>query len=102
MSVELVTLTELMSVTKLSPEEVIQLLEQGALSTTTAETQELLVDITSLTPEKLAARAPIKEKTLSAEDLNYLEELVGAKLLQALDSIVDDAIELASSWSENK
>ena len=58
---------------------------------------EVLIDLTEVTPEKLAAVQPQTKSGAEIED-PLVVEAVASELVAALDPILDEALELALKW----
>lgn len=97
---ETITLSEFLNVTKLTERELLRMLELGELKTVCGESSELLIDISELTPERIAQRTPDSQADGSSEELE--QEIVASEILSALDEIIDESLELALKWQSEK
>lgn len=99
---ELVKLSEFMHLCRLDSNDLITLLENGELTVTQGVSGELLIDIESLTPEALAKRTPQRSPSLDPDSALLLEEIIASELATALDSIIEEALQIAIQWQENR
>ena len=97
-----VSLTEFMQICRISAEEVVSLLESGALNFSRLVDGELVVDIASFSQDNLSQMPNLNGSLLSEEHSAMLEEVVANEIVSELDGIIDEAISLAKSWAAKK
>lgn len=96
----LLSISEYLDITNLSLEDFINMLQEGELKFTADSNGALLVDISSLTASDIANRKPKKQKELSKEDLALIEEIIASEITTALDEIIKESVDLATSWGK--
>lgn len=97
-----VGLTEFLHLTRLSKAELMSMLENQELPIEISPMREILIDLAALAPETLAKRPMRNLEQLPEEDRFIYAEAVATELTAELDSIVDEALELALSWAHKK
>lgn len=97
---ELVTLSEFLQLTLLGDRELLSMLENGELRTSLGPEGELLVDISSVTPETIANRRRTRPEAVTESDLD--EEIVASEVLSAIDEILDESLEMSIRWLSEK
>ena len=99
---DLHTLTDFMSLTRLSEREVLRMLENGELDFTQGASGDLLIDISAVSVETIAQRG-LKHGSPTLPVVNAVtEEMVASELVSGLEEIIDEALEIALHWLENK
>ncbi|MFN8392105.1 MAG: hypothetical protein U0136_17570 [Bdellovibrionota bacterium] len=96
---ELVSISEFLSITLLTEHELLGMLERGELPVETNSRGELRIDISSLTPERLAARGSTHTTPPAEAENPLLEEIIASELVSALDEMIDEALVLAFRWN---
>jgi len=99
---ELLSITKFLHLTKLSGTDLLSMLERGEVRGSFAENGELKLDIRNLTPEDLARRSATQTEDLDPETQALVEETVASEIAAQLDSILDEAFELALEWESNR
>ena len=92
-----VSLSEFLHLTRLTPVELVQMLEHGELPIAQGPLGELLIDLSEFDITSLALRKS-SNQTISPGELALVEELVATEVVHSLDSIVDEALSLALGW----
>lgn len=95
---ELITISEFRHLTQLSPADVLTMLENGELKLSTSANGELLIDISSLSTAQLATRRAARAAEISSGELALLEERIASVITEKLETIVEEALELAVKW----
>ena len=77
------------------------MLAKGELPATFAEDSQLVVDLDTVDYENLRLKSLSDKQSnrLLPRETTLLEEVISSEILKALDSIVDEALELALSWT---
>lgn len=102
MGMEHISIGEFLNLTKLSDSDVIAMLENGELTVTTGPMGEVLIDISEVTPELIARRTKRSPQLLRPEDRILLEEIVASEILSSLSTVVDESLELAIKWYQDR
>ncbi|MCC6220286.1 MAG: hypothetical protein IT291_03485 [Deltaproteobacteria bacterium] len=98
MTMEFVSISKFLYLTKLSCADVLSMLENGVLGTSKDESGRLLIDISSVTPETLARRPNPLVAQATASDLAIFEEVIASEVIAQMCPLIDEAIALAKSW----
>lgn len=96
---ETVTLSEFVNLSRLTERDVIRMLDLGELRTVSGPNGEVLVDLTTVTPELLAKRC---DSGISEDSADIEEEIVASEILSALDEIIEESLEMALRWQAEK
>ena len=96
-----ISLSEFMHLARLTPAELVQMLEQGELPVAQGPLGELLIDLTEFDVASIAHRKP-KTSSASPGETVLVEELVATEVVQSLDSMVDEALALAMGWRDGE
>lgn len=95
----LISVIDFLHLSRFRERDLLQLLSSGELNLQLGPLGEVLIDISDLTPQRLAALAPQTGGETSGED-PVLAEAVASELVAALDPILDEALTLALRWYE--
>ncbi len=97
----IVSILEFKSLSGFSAEEILRMLAKGELQSTFAEDNQLVVDLDTVDYENLRLKSLSDKQNnkLLPQDTALLEEVISSEILKELDSIVDEALELALSWT---
>ncbi|MCB0347022.1 MAG: hypothetical protein KDD66_18020, partial [Bdellovibrionales bacterium] len=94
---QLVSIPDFINITHIGERDLLALLSTGELDLQIGPMGEVLIDLTEVTPEKLAAAQPQTNSRSEIED-PLVVEAVASELVAALDPILDEALELALKW----
>jgi hypothetical protein len=94
----LISLSEFRQISGISHSELIRLLELGLLPVSVDESGKVCLNSAQIDAEKLSLHKLDDPKPLFSTDRDLLEEIVASSIVQALDTVVDEAIDLALSW----
>ena len=96
-----ISILEFKSLSGFSAEEIVRMLAKGELPSSFAEDGQLVVDLDTVDYENLRLKSLSDKQSnrLLPQDTTLLEEVISSEILKELDSIVDEALELALSWT---
>ena len=96
-----ISILEFKSLSGFSAEEIVRMLAKGELPSSFAEDDQLVVDLDTVDYENLRLKSLSDKQSnrLLPQDTTLLEEVISSEILKELDSIVDEALELALSWT---
>ncbi len=97
-STGLLTLSEFRRIAGISHAELNRLLELGMLPLTLDDSGQLKLLGEKIDPKLLSPQQLEDSKALFTSKRDLLEEIIASTITQALDTVVDEAIELALSW----
>ncbi|MCB0322629.1 MAG: hypothetical protein KDD69_03615 [Bdellovibrionales bacterium] len=92
----LLPVAEFLALTGLPEIDVLRMLARGELRSQHAPSGCLLIDTATVSAETIAYRTTTS--LVEEGDSRILDEAVASTLVQALDSMVDDALALALRW----
>ena len=101
-SLELVTIAEFLHLTKLSPSVVLTLLGRGDLDSQFGPIGEILIDISTLSPERISQLAVDVGGGDTAPNEELIEELIASEIAAMIEPIVEDGLMLALDWMEEE
>ncbi len=102
MNTKNVSIAEFLHLTRLKADDVVWMLENGELPIEVGPTRELLVDLTKINPDDIAHRTKRSAPASQAVDPRLTAEMVASEIVSGLDTIVDDALALATTWLANR
>ena len=97
-----ISVTEFLRLTGLTDGDLIAMLENGEIDFTHGPLGELLIDVSEVTPEAIAARSSRKKIPINEDDLALLEEVIASEIVTALDEIIDESLQLSLNWIQQK
>lgn len=98
---ELVSIAEFIDLTRLDAASILRMLADGELEFERGELGELLIDIANLSPQDVASSGMASIAPASPEHTELLEETIASEIVFALESMIGEALEIASNWKEN-
>ena len=95
---EHVTISEFLHLTRLTDKDLLVMLENGDLSVSIGQRGNVLIDISMVTPELLAARSTAPQGVVDPSNLALIQEQVASEVVRHLDGIIGEAAQLAEKW----
>ncbi len=96
MSIHCLSIAEFLRTTKFSETELFDLLGRGELSFIRGEHGELLIDVSEIDLKQLARTALVEREQRINNEVQL--EQIASSLVSSLDSIVEEALEMALRW----
>lgn len=100
LSAKLLTISQFLRLSRLSAEQMLNLLECGKIPFVCGVNKELLVDINTLDPQVLAIRPSKMPSFAEEQSRSQLEESIAAEIIATLDPLLEEALSLAIQWRE--